>query len=97
MNVSVHTDEAADWIERIEWVLNSVRPALILDKGNVKLVKVVGKDIYLEFLGACRQCPSLKMTLNFGIAPDLRSNIPEINQIIMIDLLNNIVYSNRKK
>jgi Fe-S cluster biogenesis protein NfuA len=70
--------------ERIESVLESVRPALRADHGDIELVEVVGRSARVRLTGACDGCPSAALTLRFGIEKKLREAIPEFEDLIPI-------------
>ncbi len=50
-------------IRRIETVIESLRPRLQLDGGDVELVDVVGDTVYVNMTGACSGCQMASMTL----------------------------------
>ncbi len=65
--------------ERVEEVLNEVRPALQMDGGDVELVDVTEDNIVkLRLTGHCAGCPMAQMTLRMHIERILRTRIPEI-------------------
>ena len=70
--------------ERIEEVLDKVRPYLINEGGNIEFVKYEDGVCYLRFLGHCATCPMMLMTLNDGIKEAL---INEIDEIIDVKLI----------
>ena len=53
--------------ERVEEVLNKIRPSLVADGGNVELVDVSDSTVKLKLLGACVGCPMSTMSLKMGI------------------------------
>jgi Fe-S cluster biogenesis protein NfuA len=69
-------------IERIESTLDSLRPYLEADSGNVSLVEVTEDMVVrLELLGACRSCSMSMMTLKAGIEQSLMKAIPELKGV----------------
>jgi len=75
--------EKNDLKERIEKVLESVRPSLIADGGNVELVDVTRDGIVkVKLAGACSGCPMSQMTLKMGIGRALKKEIPEIKEVV---------------
>ena len=64
--------------ERVQAVLDLVRPGIRDDGGDVELVSSAQGQVVLRFLGACVTCPSKSMTLRGGIERLLRERIPEI-------------------
>ncbi len=68
--------------ERVEAVLDKIRPNLIADGGNVELVEVKDGVVKLKLTGACAGCPMSSMTLKNGIEQILRQEIPEIQEVV---------------
>ena len=67
---------------RIEAALDSIRPYLITDGGNVKVLEVTpDKKLILEFVGNCGNCPMSTMTFKAGIEEAIRKAVPEISSI----------------
>ena len=67
--------------ENVETVLDTLRPYLMADGGNVELVELDGPIVRLRLQGACGSCPSSTMTLKMGIERKLRESIPEISEV----------------
>lgn len=71
--------------EKVEQALNKVRPMLQADGGNVELVEVTDDGIVkVKLTGACSGCPMSQMTLKAGIEQQLKSEIPEIKEVISV-------------
>jgi Fe-S cluster biogenesis protein NfuA len=71
--------------ERVQGVLNLIRPAVQADGGDIELVDVTPDCVVqIRFHGACHGCPSSTMTLQMGIERNLREKIPEIKQVIPV-------------
>jgi len=68
--------------EKVEEVLNKIRPALIRDGGNVELVSVDDGVVTVKLTGACAGCPMSTMTLKMGIESVLKEEIPEIREVV---------------
>lgn len=66
--------------ERVEAVLDKIRPAIQADGGNVELVDVNEdtKVVTVKLTGACVGCPMSQMTLKAGIERIIKHEIPEI-------------------
>jgi len=80
----IHQDP--NLIARIENTLDSLRPYLEADSGNVSLVEVTEDMIVrLELLGACSSCSMSMMTLKAGIEQSLLKAIPEIKGVVAIN------------
>lgn len=68
--------------ERVEAVLEIVRPNLQADGGDVELVDVTDDGIVkVRLQGACHGCPMAAMTLQMGIERVVKSQVPEIKSV----------------
>ena len=72
--------------ERIEALLEDIRPALARHRGNVELVDFdeTSGVVSVRFQGTCVNCPLSEMTLKAGIESFLREAIPEIKEVIAV-------------
>jgi Fe-S cluster biogenesis protein NfuA len=87
MNTTASLEEIT---QRIEASLDSIRPYLIADGGNVKINQVTNDNIVtLEFVGACGNCPMSTMTFKAGVEEAIRKAVPEIKGIEVINLVVN--------
>jgi Fe-S cluster biogenesis protein NfuA len=68
-----------DEIEKIEIALQSIRPFLQRDGGDVEFVEVTAdKIVKVRLLGACETCSMSAMTLKAGIEESIKNVVPEI-------------------
>lgn len=67
--------------ERVEKVINRIRPAVQMDGGDIELIDVVDGMVKLRLVGACSGCPSSMMTLKMGIERAIRAEVPEITGV----------------
>ncbi len=68
--------------EKVEEVLNQIRPLLQMDGGDVELVEVTDDGIVrVRLKGACGGCPMSTYTLKLGIEQKLKEEIPEIKAV----------------
>lgn len=73
--------------QRIEASLDSIRPYLEADGGNVKIHELTSDNILkLEFVGACGSCPMSSMTFKAGVEEAIKKAVPEILKIEVINL-----------
>lgn len=71
--------------ERVQEVLELVRPALQADGGDVELVEVSDDGIVsVRLKGACGSCPMATMTLKMGIERTLKQRIPEVKEVVQV-------------
>ena len=69
--------------DQIELILDSIRPAIRADGGDVELVAYREAEgvVEVRLLGACESCPISMMTLKEGIERRLKSSIPGIVEV----------------
>lgn len=67
--------------ERVEQALDTIRPAIAMDGGNVELLDIEDGVVTLRMMGACGGCPLSSMTLKSGIEQRLRELIPGIERV----------------
>ncbi len=70
--------------EKVEKVLDKVRPNLMADGGNVELVDVEDGVVKVKLKGACEGCPMSQMTLKMGIERILKKEIPEVKEVVSV-------------
>ena len=68
---------------KIKQILDDeIRPAIAMDGGDVELKGFENGIVTLYLQGACSTCPSSTMTLKMGIENRLKSEIPEVVEVI---------------
>jgi Fe-S cluster biogenesis protein NfuA len=73
-------------LERIDRALNSIRPHLAVDGGNVEVVDVTPENIVqIKWLGNCQGCSMSFMTMKAGIEQVIIAQIPEIKGVEAIN------------
>ena len=70
--------------EKVEEILEKIRPNLVADGGNVELVEVNDGTVKVRLTGACAGCPMSTMTLKMGIEKILKQEIPEIKEVVAV-------------
>lgn len=68
--------------EKVEEVLNQIRPSLQADGGDIQLVDVTDGVVKVILTGACGSCPMSQMTLKMGVEKTLKEKIPGIKEVI---------------
>jgi Fe-S cluster biogenesis protein NfuA len=72
-------------IENIQTAIQSIRPYLMTDGGDVELVEVTSDLIVkVRLTGACDGCPFSMQTLSAGIEQAIRKKVPEIKELVSI-------------
>ncbi len=68
--------------ENVKLVLESIRPYLQADGGDVEFVEITDdKRVKVKLKGACRNCPLSIMTLRAGIERALMREISQIRRV----------------
>jgi len=73
--------DQSDLISRIDAALDTVRPHLAVDGGNIEVVKVEGECLHVKWLGACSNCSMSIMTMRAGVEDAVMKRVPEIKSI----------------
>ncbi|MBL0743766.1 NifU family protein [Chryseolinea lacunae] len=73
--------------QKIEASLDSIRPYLKADGGNVTINNISDDHVVqLEFVGACGNCSMSTMTFKAGVEAAIKRDVPEIKAIEVINL-----------
>jgi len=70
--------------EKVQEILNNIRPSLQADGGDVELVDVKEGIVSLRLKGACAGCPMSTMTLKNGIERVLKEEISGIKEVVAV-------------
>ena len=74
-------------LERVEAALDTIRPYLLTDGGNVSVEEITPEHVVkLKLLGSCGSCPMSIMTLQAGIEEAIKKAVPEITGIEAINV-----------
>ena len=72
--------------EKVEQIINKIRPALQADGGNIELGDVVDGIVKVRLMGACAGCQGAQMTLKMGIERHLKTVVPEVTEVTEVPL-----------
>jgi Fe-S cluster biogenesis protein NfuA len=76
-----------DLLQRVENALDTIRPYLEADGGNVSVEEITSDNIVrLRLLGSCGSCPMSIMTLKAGIEQAIKRSVPEIEAVEAVNL-----------
>lgn len=70
--------------DKIKELLDSIRPYLNNDGGDVEYIKFEDGIVYLKMNGACKDCALIDNTLYDGIETMLVEEIPEVFGVILV-------------
>jgi Fe-S cluster biogenesis protein NfuA len=72
--------------QKIEIALNSMRPFLQADGGDVELVEITKEmEVRLRLKGNCSSCEMSGMTMKAGIENGLKNAIPQITNVVAVN------------
>jgi Fe-S cluster biogenesis protein NfuA len=75
-------DQPQTVLERVEHIIDRIRPAVQSDGGDLELVAITDEGVVqIRLHGACVGCPSSSMTLQMGIERNVREKVPEITGV----------------
>ena len=70
--------------EKIEPILDQIRPFLGAEGGGVELIEVNDGVVKLRLTGACGGCPMATITLRNVVEREIKKQAPEIKEVIAI-------------
>ncbi len=71
--------------EKIEIALQSIRPYLQKDGGDVEFIELTDDNtVKVKLMGACVNCDMSKMTLKAGIEESIKNVFPELKTVLSV-------------
>jgi len=71
--------------EKIESILEKVRPSIQADGGDVELINIREDNVIeVRLKGTCNGCPMATLTLKAGIERLIKEEIPEVKEVIAV-------------
>lgn len=70
--------------DKVEEILNRIRPSLHADGGDVELVDVKEGIVSVKLTGACAGCPMSTITLKNGIERILKEEISGVKEVVAV-------------
>ncbi len=71
--------------EKVEKAIETIRPYLQRDGGNIELVDIVGDVVKVRLKGACSGCPMSQITLKEGVGRAIMKEVPEIKKVEAVE------------
>jgi len=65
-------------------IIEHLRPFLINDGGDIEFIKYENNIVYIKMMGACSNCHMLDITLKEGVEAAIKSEVPEVKEVINI-------------
>lgn len=79
-------EKKLDIQDKIKEMIESIRPYLQMDGGDVEFIKYEDNYVYVKMSGACTNCLMQDNTINDGMLSMFKEEVPEIEGIINIPL-----------
>ncbi|MCT4700127.1 NifU family protein [Tenacibaculum sp. HL-MS23] len=70
--------------DNVEKALEEIRPFLISDGGNIKLLSIENNKVKVQLEGACSGCTVNQMTLKNGVEATIKKYVPSIEEVINV-------------
>lgn len=70
----------------VKQTLDKVRPMLISDGGDMRLLKIENGVVYIQFQGACHGCAASGQTLKYGIERQLKIDIHPDMEVVNVPI-----------
>ena len=71
--------------DQVNEALDTIRPAIQLDGGDIELQSVEGGVVTVHLLGTCESCPISPVTLRHGVERILRERVPGVTEVVAIE------------
>ena len=71
--------------DKVNLALESIRPFLKADGGDVELIEVKDGIVKIKLLGACRTCDISHITMKVGVEESIKKASPEIIEVIAVN------------
>ena len=75
---------AQETVNNVEKALDEIRPFLISDGGNIKLLSIEDSIVKVQLEGACKGCSVNQMTLKNGVEATIKKYAPQIEEVINV-------------
>jgi len=80
-------EEKSNLIRRIEEAIDTIRPYLEADGGNITVTDITEDfQAMVQLHGACSSCSMSSMTLRAGVAEAIKHSVPEITNVVAINM-----------
>ena len=71
--------------DKIKEVLDTIRPFLISDGGDIEFISFKDGIVYIKLLGACSHCAAADMTIGGIVEDALTFEIPEVIKVVNVE------------
>lgn len=71
--------------QKVNEALDSIRPFLKADGGDVELVTIEEGVVKIKLLGACKTCDISHITMKAGVEESIKKALPEIREVVAVN------------
>ena len=71
--------------EQVEAAVAGIRPSLQQHGGDIELVRIEDKAVYVRLQGACAGCPHARMTMEQGVERHIKEQVPEVDAVKAVE------------
>lgn len=71
--------------EKVQQALDSIRPFLNNDGGDIELVSIEDDVVYVRLLGNCSGCHISASTMKLGVESTVKQFVPSIKEVVNVE------------
>lgn len=71
-------------VVKVDKLLDKLRPHMLADNGNIKVLDFKEGVVTLKWLGACASCSRSELTLKYSVKSFLTENMSEIKDVVTL-------------
>lgn len=71
-------------VEKVKNVIESIRPYIKADGGDLQFVDYVDGVVRVSLTGACANCPMRRVTFNNGIKNNIMEAVSEVKDVVLV-------------
>lgn len=72
-------------VTKVLEALESIRPFLKNDGGDIELIEVKDKKVFVKLQGNCVSCPMSFSTMKLGVENTVKQFAPEIEEVLNVE------------
>ncbi len=70
---------------KIEEALDTIRPFLKKDGGDVEFVSYEDNTVKIKLLGACKTCSISHITMKAGVEESIKKVLPNVSSVVAVN------------
>ena len=71
--------------EQVQQILDTIRPAILSDGGDIQFVSYEQGIVYVRLSGACVGCPASFYTLKLGVEDAVKKQLPFVQSVEAVE------------